>query len=138
MNLVENKVVLECKNGDLIVNSMSFNVFGPPLRFKAIIKISDITRIEALKSIGKDVIGYDLNICTNQESIQLLQLDEKTGEYSKASFADKMFERNGFCNAEIRLKFPTDVSEKEIQRVYKALSDLCENHGAEPKIGSLY
>ena len=134
----ENKVVLECNNGNLIIKELSYNVFGPPFRFKTIIKIADITRIEALKSGSKNFTGYDVNICSKPESIQLLQLNDKTGVYSKASIADELYEEHGSCDSGIRVQFPSDIAEKEIQRVYKALSDLCKNHGAEPKIGSLY
>ncbi len=135
----EDKVNLEYDTGYLIINSMAWQGSSvPPKKLRNIIRIADITKIEALKKVNNGKVIFDINICAKYGSIGILEKESGDRDFKPAKWEQGYFNRFGYCSAEFRLKFPIETANTEVERVYKAFRKLCENHGAYPKIGSLF
>jgi hypothetical protein len=133
------KVSLEYKDGNLIINSFIYlGKSTPGLVVRSIIKISDITRIEASKEYYNNMTYVDFYICAKPGSINIQEQERYNSRYKTWSNESLWFKKNGYCDSEIRLKFPSDIADSQIDRVYNALEALAKNHGAKPKIGSLF
>ena len=134
----EDKVNLDYKDGELIVNSMVYRGSSTPaMKTRTIIKVSEITQIEALKTVKDNFTIYDINICANPGAIDIL-IKDANNNFKSATWANKYFEQKGYCTSEYRLKFSINSAKEEIERVYNAFRKLSENHGINPKIGSLF
>jgi len=136
---LQDKVHAEYSNGILTIYSMIWQGSREPiLSVRAIIKISDITRIEAQERNIDNYTFVDIAIFVKETSISLECKNDNELQFYKCNFEEKWFEKEGFCSKNLRFKFSKESSATEIKRVYKALSDLCILNGGNPKIGSLY
>jgi hypothetical protein len=136
---LQDKVHIEYINGILTIYSMIWQGSREPiLSIREIIKINDITRIEAQERNVDNYTVVDIAIFVKEGSISLECKNDNEVQFYKCSFEEKWFEKVGFCSKNLRFKFSKESSETEIKRVYKALSDLCILNGGNPKIGSLY
>ena len=136
---LEDKVNLEYSNGSLIINSMIFNGMStPPSKVRSIIKIADITQIEAQKSYYNSWVNVDFNICTKPGSIVMQIREPYSFEYKRWSNEVGWYRRYGYCDLNLRFRFYQTNANSQIDRVYNALRTLANNHGANPKIGSIF
>ena len=136
---LQDKVHTEYSNGILTIYSMIWRGSREPiLSVREIIKISDITRIEAQEKNIDNYTVVDIAIFVKEASISLECKNDNELQFYKCSFEEKWFEKIGFCSNNLRFKFSKEASASDIKRVYKALSDLCILNGGNPKIGSLY
>jgi len=136
---LQDKVHAEYNNGILTVYSMIWQGSkNPPLYIRDIIKINDITRIEAQEKNFENYTIVDIAIFVKEGSISIECKNDNESQFYKWSFEKKWFEGVGFCSKNLRFKFPKESASTEIKRVYNALSDLCILNGGNPKVGSLY
>ena len=136
---MQDKVYAEYSNGILTIYSMLWQGSREPiLCVREIIKIKDITRIEAKEKNTDNYTFVDIAIFVKETSISLECKKDYELQFYKSNFEEKWFEKVGFCSLNLRFKFSKESAATEINRVFKALADLCILNGGNPKIGSLY
>jgi hypothetical protein len=135
----QDKVRIEYNQGTLIIYSMIWKGTREPIMIvRENFKIKDITRIEAQEKTNGDNVIVDIAIFVKEGSISLECKNDNEDQFYRCSFEDKWFDRVGFCSKNLRFKFPKETANSQIERVYKALSDLTVINGGNPKVGSLY
>jgi hypothetical protein len=136
---MKDKVYAEYSNGILTIYSMLWQGSREPiLCVREIIKIKDITRIEAKEKNTDNYTFVDIAIFVKETSISLECKKDYELQFYKSSFEEKWFEKVGFCSLNLRFKFSKESAATETNRVFNALADLCILNGGNPKIGSLY
>jgi hypothetical protein len=136
---LKDKVNLEFENNELIINSMIWrgsNIL--PLMTKERLIISDISRIEALKTIQSDFTIVDIIFYSKKGSILIECKEFNDINYSKCTWEERYFLENGYTSSDLRFKFPNNIADDEINRVYRALQSFFNSHGLYPEIGSSF
>lgn len=136
---LQDKVHVEYNQGILTIYSMIWQgSHEPNMIIREIVKLKDISRIEALeKNNGNNVI-VDIAIHVQKESISLECKNDNDYQFHRCDFEDKWYDKIGFCSRNLRFKFPKESASEQIERVYKALNELAIINGGKPKIGSMF
>ena len=136
---MQDKVNLKYENGILIINSMLFRMMSPtPLMIREYIILKDVIRIEALKTTKDDYAFVDFAIYTKEGSINMQCKEISDSYYLECPWKDRYYTEMGYISKNLRFKFPNNLADKEIDRVYNALTELFKSQGLYPKIGSLF
>ena len=136
---LKDKVNLEFENNELIINSIIWRGSNTlPLMTRERLIISDISRIEALKTIKNDFTIVDIIFYSKKGSILIQCKEFNDLNFSKCSWEEKYFLENGYTSSDLRFKFPNNIAQQEIERVYKALESFFNSQGCYPKIGSMF
>ena len=136
---LQDKVNIQFENGILEINSMIMRMMSPsPLMIQEDIILVDVIRVEALKSIKDNYTFVDFAIYTKEGSISMQCKEMSDPNYTECPWSDKYFKEKGYVSKNLRFKFPNNIAEKEIDRVYKALTELFNSQGVYPKFGSLF
>ncbi len=135
----QDKVSLEYNQGTLIIYSMIWMSTREPIMIvREKFNIKDIARIEAQEKTSGENVIVNIAIFVKEGSISLECKNVNEDQFYRCSFEDKWFDRVGFCSKNLRFKFPKETATSQIERVYKALSDLTVINGGNPKVGTLY
>lgn len=136
---LQDKVNIQFENGILVINSMIMRMMSAsPLMIKEEIILADIIRVEALKTIKDNYTFVDFAIYTKEGSILMLCKEMSDLNYLECPWSEKYFDEKGFVSKNLRFKFPNSTADNEIDRVYRALTELFNSQGLNPKIGSLF
>ena len=133
------RINIGVESGFLLVNSMDFNGYGKtPARNRQLVTLSEIERIEAVKKVRADGdVIVTFRICTSRTGF-IRQKFKNNSVWINETNTDEFVKKFGACSSQLSFKFPGSIVDRQIERVYKALKTLANNHGANPKIGSLF